>query len=243
MEQPTIGQRPPTPTPTPTQTRTTLLLPFQTHEGTAAAAAAAGAGTLATRPPPRHLVLQDRILAGRTGEDAAGAGAACGLAVLAGMGGDADEAAGAPPPPVVLAVAYRAGCVDIAIVPAGVGPRCGAVRCIAGRCGVMRCGAVRCGAVRCGAVGTDGGKRLCVGRSCLRASAHFFFFFTALFSPAGRCRVEEPRSAFLARTRCEGGPRKGSVLVCFCARWCCLRLVSGCLHSGGRAGGRCLLAC
>lgn len=72
---------------------------------------------------PRHLVLQDRILAGRAGENA---GAACGLAVLQGVGGgaggDAAEAAAAPPP-VVLAVAYREGWVDIALVPAGVSPR------------------------------------------------------------------------------------------------------------------------
>lgn len=75
---------------------------------------------------PRHLVLQDCIVAGRKEEDG---GAACGLTVLAGAaaaGGDA-EAEAAAPPPVVLAVAYRAGCVDIALVPAGVGPRCALV--------------------------------------------------------------------------------------------------------------------
>ncbi|CAM9141013.1 unnamed protein product [Pylaiella littoralis] len=87
--------------------------------------AAGPAGALATRTP-RHLVLQDRILAGRPEEDAS-AGPACGLVVLAGVGGgeggDADEAAVAAPPPVALAVAYRAGCVDIALVPAGIGPR------------------------------------------------------------------------------------------------------------------------
>lgn len=57
----------------------------------------------------------------RRGEDA---GPACGLVVLAGAGdgGDAREAAAAPPP-AVLAVAYGAGCVDIAMVPAGVTPR------------------------------------------------------------------------------------------------------------------------
>lgn len=82
-----------------------------------------GTATALVARTPRHLVLQDRILAGRTGENA---GAACGLAVLQGMGGgpggDAAEAAAAPPP-VVLAVAYREGWVDIALVPAGVSPR------------------------------------------------------------------------------------------------------------------------
>ncbi|CAM9779355.1 unnamed protein product, partial [Ectocarpus fasciculatus] len=79
-------------------------------------------GALVARTP-RHLVLQDHILAGRAGENA---GAACGLAVLQGVGGgaggDAAEAAAAPPP-VVLAVAYREGWVDIALVPEGVSPR------------------------------------------------------------------------------------------------------------------------
>ncbi|CBN76114.1 expressed unknown protein [Ectocarpus siliculosus] len=92
----------------------------QDNDGTAAAVPAGGALVART---PRHLVLQDRILAGRTGENA---GAACGLAVLQGVGGgaggDAAEAAAAPPP-VVLAVAYREGWVDIALVPAGVSPR------------------------------------------------------------------------------------------------------------------------
>lgn len=70
---------------------------------------------------PRNLVLQDCVVAGRKGEDG---GAACGLAVLAGAGAGGDaEAEAAAPPPVVLAVAYRVGCVDIALVPAGVGPR------------------------------------------------------------------------------------------------------------------------
>lgn len=73
---------------------------------------------------PRHLVLQDCIVAGRMEEEG---GASCGLTVLAGAGagggGDAEVEAAAPPP-VVLAIAYRAGCVDIALVPAGIGPRC-----------------------------------------------------------------------------------------------------------------------
>lgn len=56
------------------------------------------------------------------GEDA---GVACGLVVLAGVEGsrESGEAEVAAPPPVVLAVAYRAGCVDIALVPAGISPR------------------------------------------------------------------------------------------------------------------------
>eukprot|EP00752_Nemacystus_decipiens_P007409 g6627.t1 len=84
--------------------------------------AAGAAGALATRAS-HHLVLQDCVVAGRKEGDG---GAACGLTVLAGAGtgggGDA-EAEAAAPPPVVLAVAYRAGCVDIALVPAGVCPR------------------------------------------------------------------------------------------------------------------------
>ncbi|CAN0110435.1 unnamed protein product, partial [Ectocarpus sp. 8 AP-2014] len=92
----------------------------QDNDGTVAVVPAGGALVART---PRHLVLQDRILAGRTGENA---GAACGLAVLQGVGGgaggDAAEAAAAPSP-VVLAVAYREGWVDIALVPAGVSPR------------------------------------------------------------------------------------------------------------------------
>ncbi|CAM9634469.1 unnamed protein product, partial [Scytosiphon promiscuus] len=114
-------------------------------------AVAAGAGALVTRPPPRHLVLQDCIVAGRIntpngvpttgvgksvggGGDGGGGGgsgsasSACGLTVLegaggAGRGGDTGEVAEAAPPPVVLAVGYQEGCVDIALVPSGIGPR------------------------------------------------------------------------------------------------------------------------
>ncbi|CAM9523888.1 unnamed protein product, partial [Laminaria digitata] len=65
-------------------------------------------------------------LDGRDGNEqrGEGAGVACGLVVLAGAEGsrESGEAEVAAPPPVVLAVAYRAGCVDIALVPAGVSP-------------------------------------------------------------------------------------------------------------------------
>lgn len=102
---------------------------------------------MVARAAPRYLVLQDRILAGRTnpngtfttpggGKGGGGSGGdgtvstACGLTVLEGAGGgggrngDTREVEEAAPPPVVLAVAYREGCVDIALVPAGIGPRC-----------------------------------------------------------------------------------------------------------------------
>lgn len=90
------------------------------------------------RHPPRNLVLQDDIIAGRSADSKShspdnrakgrieDAGTACGLVVLAGAAGGAggpDDGAAASPPPTVIAVAYRAGIVDIALIPAGVSPR------------------------------------------------------------------------------------------------------------------------
>lgn len=103
------------------------------------------AEVLSEGPRFGYPVLQNDVLKGRSGTRSRGgslgggaggggedeqrgedAGTACGLVVLAGTGGsrESGEAEVAAPAPVVLAVAYRAGCVDIAIVPAGIAPRC-----------------------------------------------------------------------------------------------------------------------
>lgn len=117
------------------------------------------AEVLSEGPRFGYPVLQNDVVKGRSGTRSRGgslgggaggggedeqrgedAGTACGLLVLAGTGGsrESGEAEVAAPAPVVLAVAYRAGCVDIAIVPAGIAPRCVGV----GRCCVCCAGEV-----------------------------------------------------------------------------------------------------
>lgn len=92
-----------------------------------------------------HPLLQDNIVVGRAsstgssttnnndniseaidserGAGGGDAGAACGLVVLAGAGSGSDADAAVNEPPTVLGVAYRAGCLDLVLVPAGVAPR------------------------------------------------------------------------------------------------------------------------